>query len=55
MEIPLITIDELEKMDLLHTYVVITAMGFYEEIKNELEQRNIGNVISLCELIENAL
>jgi FlaA1/EpsC-like NDP-sugar epimerase len=54
-EIPLITADELEKIDLLHTYVVITAMGFYNEIKDELAQRNIKNVISLCELIEDAL
>jgi pyruvate kinase len=55
MEIPLITIEELERTDLSHTYVVITAMGFYNEIKDELVQRNIKNVISLRELIEAAL
>jgi hypothetical protein len=55
MEIPLITMGELERTDLSHTYTVITAMGFYNEIKDELEQRNIKNVISLRELIEDAL
>jgi hypothetical protein len=54
MQIQLITIDELEKMDLLYTCVIITAMGFCEEIKNELAQRHIENVISLRELVNDA-
>jgi hypothetical protein len=55
MEIPLITIDDLEKLDLSQICVVITSMGFYDEIKDDLNKRHIKNVISLRELIEDAL
>lgn len=53
--IPLISMDEIGKMDLSNTSIVITAMGYYEEIKKSFEQKNIKNVMSLRELIESAL
>lgn len=49
--IPLISIDDIAGMDLDGVSVVITAMGFYEEISNELRSKKITNFISLKELI----
>ena len=34
--------------------IIITAMGFYEEIKINLEEKEIFNFISLKELIYDA-
>lgn len=53
--IPLISMDEIGKMDLSSTCIIITAMGYCEEIKKEFEQKNIKNVMSLRELVESVL
>jgi hypothetical protein len=53
--IPLITIHDLGKMDLLKVCVVITSVGFFDEIDSELNKRHIKNVISLRDLIEWAM
>lgn len=50
-DIPLLSIDDIVDLDSENTFVVITAMGFYEEILGELHQKGIMNVISLKELI----
>lgn len=52
--IPLLSIDDIQEMIVDDVYVVITAMGFYDEIVKELQEREIANYISLKEVIENA-
>jgi hypothetical protein len=55
MGIPLITIEELQKTDSANTYLVVTATRYYDEIKSELENINIKNVISLRDLLEGVI
>lgn len=50
-DIPLISIDDIARMDINGVCVVITAMGFYEEIASELRNKEITNFTSLKELI----
>lgn len=49
--IPLLSIDDIKEFDMDDTCIVITAMGFYEEIVDELKEKGITNFISLREII----
>lgn len=53
-DIPLISIDDIKSIDRDDTCVVITAMGFYEEIVNKFRDKEITNFTSLRELIYDA-
>lgn len=50
-DIPLISIDDIKSIDMEDVCVVITAMGFYEEIADEFRDREITSFISLRELL----
>ena len=56
-DIPLMSLDDIQESDVNNvndTCVVITAMGFYDEIAGELQMRGITNYVSLREVIEDA-
>lgn len=52
--IPLLSINDIADLDMNDTCVVITAMGFYEQILDELHEKGVEDVISLRELIYDA-
>lgn len=52
--IALFSINDILKIDMKNVKIIITAMGFYEEIKNNLEDKGISNFISLKDLIYDA-
>lgn len=52
-KIPLLSLEDLSLEKYKNEYVVITAMGYYEEIRCELQKKGIEKVISLREVIEN--
>ena len=52
--IPLLSFNDILKLDMRNVKIIITAMGFCEEIKNNLEEKEIINFISLKELIYDA-
>ena len=52
--IPLVSIHDIKKMESEDMCVVITAMGYYEEILGELQKEGILRIISLQELIYDA-
>ena len=49
--IPIISINELLSSQYQHTYIVITAMSFEREIREELNSIGIKNIISLLDLL----
>ena len=50
-DIPLKSIEELCNTEQFEEWIVITAMGFYEDIKRELNSKGFYNLISLKELV----
>ena len=52
--IPLLSFSDILELDMKNVKIIITAMGFCEEIKNKLEEKKIMNFISLKELIYDA-
>lgn len=52
--IPLLSFSDILELDMKNVKIIITAMGFYEEIKINLEEKEIFNFISLKELIYDA-
>lgn len=52
--IPLLSFSDALELDMKNVKIIITAMGFYEEIKSNLEEKGILNFISLKELIYDA-
>ena len=50
-DIPLLSVDDLIESDMRNVCVVITAMGYYNEISNELKEKGITNITSLREMI----
>lgn len=50
-DIPLLSVDDILDLDMGHVCVVITAMGYYNEIINELKAKGISNITSLREMI----
>ena len=53
-DIPLMSIDDIQEVNVDSTCVVITAMGFYDEIVKEFREKGIVNYISLREVVEDA-
>lgn len=51
--IPLMTINDIAKLNMSDMCVVIATIGFYEEIADELEEKGITNFMSLRDLIED--
>lgn len=51
--IPLMSINDIVNLNMNDTSVVITAMGFCEEIMDMLKSEGIINIISLKEMIED--
>lgn len=53
-DIPLMSIDDIQEVNIDGTCVVITAMGFYDKIVKEFQEKGIVNYVSLREVIEDA-
>lgn len=53
-DIPLISINDIAGMNRDTICVVVTAMGFYDEIADELQNKGITNVKSLKDIIYDA-
>ncbi len=51
-DIPVITREDLSLPEYNETYVVITAINSFDEIKAQLEENRITNIFSLYELME---
>lgn len=49
--LPYLTIDDIALLKMENMCVVITAMGFCEEIRSELRKRGISKIISLKEMV----
>lgn len=52
-DIPLLSIYDIAALEMENTCVIITAMGFCEEIIKELKKNNISKIVSLKELIND--
>lgn len=49
--IPFLSLDDMKEYKKDNVCIVITAIGFYEEIKSEFQTKGIGNFLSLKDLI----
>lgn len=54
-DILLVAMDDIVEINEENVYIIITAMGFYDEIAGELTEKGITNFISLRELVFDAI